>query len=207
MCEENFERRGRRLQSSLCPASISLNGSCNSDNSCGEKAITTSPLVCKADNTGTTPAPTPQDCFIDTTSLSPDGTCDVSGTCVPNLFTPVQIIQAALEIFQNTPKPAGKKGKKKKKEPNIKKATDDVKKALDDANKSPPNIDGAIKDVSKAAEDLKCDKTPISPEKKDLCNLIADTIIKLARLCALHRRIQTYSPRLLLMLLPLPRPS
>ena len=62
-------------------------------------------------------------------------------------------------------------------------AKDDIKKALDDANKSPPNIDGAIKDLSKAADDLKCDEpqTPaFSPEKEDLCNLIADTIIKLA---------------------------
>ena len=62
-------------------------------------------------------------------------------------------------------------------------AKDEIKKALDDANKSPPNIDGAIKDLSKAADDLKCDE-PQPPQfsagKKDLCNLIADTIIRLA---------------------------
>ena len=56
-------------------------------------------------------------------------------------------------------------------------AKDDIKKALDDANNSPPNIDGAIKDLSKAADDLKCDEP--QPPLFYLCNLIADTIIKM----------------------------
>ena len=70
-------------QGTTCPGG-SLNGSCITTNVCNVKdgigKNINSPLVCKANSNGD-PAPTSQACFVDTSSLTPDGTCDGAGTC------------------------------------------------------------------------------------------------------------------------------
>ena len=125
----------------------------------------------------TAPSTAPSEEPSEEPSTAPSTAPSEEPSTAPSTAPAAAVIQATLGSFQNTPLPADVgKG-------DFGDAKDEIKKALDDANKSPPNIDGAIKDLSKAAEEIKCDEPQppsFSDAKKDLCNLIANTIIKLA---------------------------